>query len=89
MTHGFNPKSLGLALAIVSGTAYIVCALLFAIAPASTLNFFSALFHGIDITPIAGTTVPLSTAVLGFFESVILAFVLGWFFAKVYNYIAG
>ena len=80
-----EPRKTGISLAIVFGLAYIACAVLFAIIPAAALNFFANLFHGIDITQITKSSVPLSNTLLGLVESIVLAYLAGWVFAVAYN----
>ncbi len=84
MAEKISPKRVGYSLAAVAGVIYVVCAILVAIAPLWTVSFFGALFHGIDISKIA-TTPDLGKTVLGFVEIVVLGWLAGWFFAKVYN----
>jgi len=80
-----SEKRVALSLAIVSGIVYVVCAILVVIAPAWTVGTFGALFHGIDISKIASESVPLGSTILGLFEIVVLALIVGWLFAKIYN----
>ena len=81
-----DAKKVGLALAVLFGIIYIVCALLFAIIPGTTLNIFSSLFHGIDISQIARDSVSIGSTIVGLIETIILAFIIGWLYAKIYNY---
>ena len=85
MADRLNAKRVGYSLAAVSGIVYLACAILVAIAPSWTVSFFGALFHGIDIAQIARTPVPLGSAVLGLVEIVVLGYVVGWLYAKIYN----
>jgi len=85
MADRLNAKRVGYSLAAVSGIVYLACAILVAIAPSWTVSFFGALFHGIDITQIARTPVPLGSTVLGLVEIVVLGYVVGWLYAKIYN----
>ncbi len=89
MAEKLKPKVFALSLAGVSGIVYIICAVLFAIAPKPTLGLFRDMFHGIDITKIARDGVPFGNTVAGFFEVVVLSLVVGWLFAAVYNYLLG
>ena len=85
MAEKWNEKKVAFSLAIVAGIVYIVCAILVAIAPVWTVNTFGALFHGIDISQIARESVPLGNTITGLVEIVVLALIVGWLFAKVYN----
>lgn len=86
MADELNPKAVALALAAISGVAYVLCAVLFAVAPQLILGLYSDMFHGVDIAKIARTSVPLWSIVAGFVESIVLSLVFGWLFAMVYNY---
>lgn len=88
MAAKLNAKLVALSLAGVSGILYIICALLVAIAPTTTLNMFSNVFHGIDITQIAATNISLGNTLLGLIEILVYALVAGWIFVAVYNYLA-
>ncbi len=80
-----NVKKVALSLAAVAGIISIICALLIAIAPEFTINLFGAIFHGLDINAIA-KQMTLGGAVLGIVEAIILALIMGWLFAVVYNW---
>jgi len=82
-----NVNTVGLTTGIVAGIASIVCAILFWIAPAFTLNLFGSLFHGIDLSKIT-TTLSFGRFSLGLIVSVILGYLVGALFAFVYNKIA-
>lgn len=79
-----DAKRVSLSLATVSGILSAVCALLIAVAPQFTVNLFGAIFHGIDLTKIP-KTMTLSDAILGTVEVVVIALIVGWLFAKIYN----
>ena len=84
MTDKLNEKKVAFSLAGVSGILYIICAVLVAIFPVGTVKVFRYLFHGIDISKIA-TTPTLANSILGFFEIIALALLVGWLFAWIYN----
>ena len=85
MTDKLNTKRVALSLAIVSAILYIACALLIAIAPDFTMSLFSNVFHGIDITQIADTSISLGSTLIGLVEIIVYALIAGWLFAWVYN----
>jgi len=85
MADKLNPKRTALSLAIVAGIFYIACATLFVIIPETTLKFFNNMFHGIDMTQIAKTSISLGSAIIGFVEITISSLIAGWLFAVVYN----
>ena len=84
MGDELNPKRVAMSLASVAGIVYIVCAILVALAPTLTVKTFGALFHGIDISQIA-TTPTIASSIIGFIEIVVLALIVGWLFAVIYN----
>ena len=85
MKEKISPKKAALSLAIVIGIIYTACAILFYIAPAGTLGLFKQMFHGIDISLIARTSVPLIETLTGLITIIISALIVGWLFAKIYN----
>ena len=85
MAEKLNPKRTGYALAIVSGIVSIVCLLLIVIAKEFTINLFGAIFHGIDLSKIAADNITVSSVISGFVEVVVIGFILGWLFVKIYN----
>ena len=87
MVEKLNTKVVSFSLAIISGIMYVLCALLFAIAPQTTLNLFKDMFHGIDITKIASTPVSFGSNITGFIKIVVFSLIVGWLFATIYNYL--
>lgn len=85
MAEKLSAKKVALSLASVAGIVYIICAILVAIAPTWTVNTFGALFHGIDISKIARESVPITSTILGLVEIVVLALIIGYLFAIIYN----
>jgi len=84
MNAQLSPKRVAFSLAAVSGIISAACALLIALAPSFTMNFFGSIFHGIDMNKIA-KSMTFSSAILGIIVAAILAFIIGWLFAKLYN----
>ena len=68
MIEKINTKRVALSLAAVSAILYIACALLIAIAPDFAMGLFSKIFHGIDITQIANTSISFGSTLLGLIE---------------------
>ena len=86
MAEKLKPKETGYALASVAGIVSIVCLLLVVIAKDFTINLFGAIFHGIDLSQITADNITIGSAIIGFVEVIVIGFVLGWLFAKIYNY---
>lgn len=84
--HELDANLAGKALAATSGILYAACVALIAIWPAATMDLFAKMFHGIDITKIAGAPAGLDGVLLGFVQIIVYGFLAGWIFAKAYNY---
>ena len=80
-----KPQATGYALASVAGIVSLVCLLLIVVAKNFTINLFGAIFHGIDLSQIAADNITINSVILGFVEVVVIGFILGWLFAKIYN----
>lgn len=85
MADPLKPIVVSNALAIVSGILYLACALLFAVAPQAMLNLANNLFHGLDITQIAKTSMTFGGVLAGLIQAIVYAWIAGWLFAAVYN----
>ncbi|MBS3086097.1 hypothetical protein J4422_00145 [Candidatus Pacearchaeota archaeon] len=85
MAEKIKPKAAGYALASVAGIVSLTCLLLVLIAKEFTINFFGAIFHGIDLNQIEASNITIGSAILGFVEVIVIGFVLGWLFAVIYN----
>lgn len=85
MADKLNVKKVALSLAAVSAILYIACALLIAIAPDFTVSLFSNLFHGVDISQIAGTSISIGSILIGLIEVIVYALIAGALFAVIYN----
>lgn len=71
---------------------YLVCAAAVALAPDSTVNFFNAWFHGLDLNllrPPGGRPLTLAQVVQGALGVVIVAFPAGLVLAGLYNAFSG
>ena len=84
MGDKLSPKRVSLSLGIVTGIISIICALLILIAPESTTKLFGAIFHGIDVSQIT-KPITLNGALIGTIEVIVIALIVGWLFATIYN----
>ncbi len=84
-----NPWAAGAALAITLAALYSACAAAFAIAPAATIDFFNAWFHGLNLAGLQAGAKPftLGVFVYGLVGLTVSAFVCGVVFAVSYNLI--
>ncbi len=86
MAEKLNPKVVSLSLASISVVLSLLCAFLIAVAPEATLKFLGSIFHGMDITKIA-QPVTISGVLTGLIAIIIIAFITGWLFAVIYNFL--
>lgn len=65
---------------------YLGCAFVMATAgEAATIAFFNSLLHGIDVTAIIRTDMPLWESLVGFAETFVLGWLMGASVATIYN----
>ena len=67
------------------GILYILCALFVLISSAKAVGFFGSMFHGIDLSKIAVTTITWSSFFIGLIITVILTAVVTFFVVLFYN----
>jgi hypothetical protein len=84
MANNLSAKGIGIASAAITGIIYILCFIIVFIAGDSSLKFFNLFVHGIDLTGLT-TTPSIGTGIIGLIVSIIIAYVAGWLFAKIYN----
>jgi len=84
MNNLLNAKRVSLSLAIVTGIVSIICAGALALVPGKTMNLFGSIMHGVDLTKIA-VTLSWGNAITGTITAMLLALVVGWLFAVIYN----
>ncbi len=81
-----NIKRFGLALGITGALLYLGCMLLVAtVGHTGTVNFFNSILHGLDVSSIIRTDIPLWEAGLGIVETFIISWLLGACIAVFYN----
>lgn len=82
-----NPKGLGLAFGLSATVFYIGCVVTLALAPRDkAIMFFNSLLHGVDVTSILRTSMPISDMVLGVISTFVLAWFAGAMIAVFYNF---
>jgi hypothetical protein len=80
----------GLAAAITFAVLYSICALAFALFPDGTLAFLNAWFHGMDLgllRPAGGEVWTVGDFLYGLLGVSVTAFVAGFLFALVSNFL--
>lgn len=83
-----EPMATANAAAVTVAILYVACRVLVLLVPDLFLEITRTWFHGIDISKIAATTSAgdLGSFVLGLVTSVAASWVVGYIFAKTYNY---
>jgi len=81
-----NPRSLGLAFGLTATVFYIGCVITLAATPHDkAIIFFNSLLHGVDVTSILKTSMPVSQMIFGIITTFILAWFAGAMTAVFYN----
>lgn len=81
-----NERALANALALATGAIYVFCRLFIAVFPDLSLAISQSWFHALDLSKIWDTDInSMGSLILGLVSSVILAWVSGWLFARLYN----
>lgn len=84
-----NAQRVSFSLALAGAVLYLICALLFAVAPAPMIRLTQDLFHGINIASLGRVTMSWGSLARGTIAVMIWSGVTGWIFAFVYNKLAG
>lgn len=85
-----NPNVVALSLGFTAVIVYSVCLILVALLPLETIvTFTNYLVHGIDFSNIAVKNITTIGAVIGLIEAFIMAWIIGYIFASVYNWCTG
>jgi hypothetical protein len=81
-----NPKGLGFAFGLTATVFYIGCVITMAATPRDkAIIFFNSLVHGVDVTSILRTSMPISQMIFGVVTTFILAWFAGAMIAVFYN----
>jgi len=81
-----EPKVTAKALAAKIGLIYVVCAVSIVLFPGLAMTIAQSWFHGLDLSKIFGLRVTPGSFVLGFITSTAGGGLVGYVFAKAYNY---
>lgn len=85
MKNELDARRVAYASALIAGIFSIVCLGIIAIFGNSGTMFMGYIFHGLDISKIAVTNISWGGSIIGVIEVILIAFIGGWLFAKVYN----
>ncbi|CAN5360682.1 hypothetical protein BH09BAC6_BH09BAC6_00940 [soil metagenome] len=81
-----NVKKLGLAFGLTSALLYLACMIVMAtVGHANTVTFFNSLLHGLDVSSIIRSDVPLGEAGIGMVETFIIGWLIGACIGGLYN----
>ncbi|MEK7597266.1 MAG: DUF5676 family membrane protein [Patescibacteria group bacterium] len=81
-----NPISTANAAAVTVAIVYIVCRVGVSLFPDLSMTIAQSWFHGIKLTQISELNLSLGSFVLGLTTSTIGTWLVGYLFAKLYNY---
>ncbi len=81
-----NPSVTANAAAVTVAIVYIVCRIGIALFPDLGMTITQSWFHGIQLTQISELDLSLGSFVLGLATSTIGVWLVGYLFAKLYNY---
>jgi len=82
----YDPKATANGVAITAGTIYIVCRVGVAFFPDLLMTITQLWFHGLELARVSGWNLSLGSFVLGLISLLIVAWLVGYFFANSYNY---
>lgn len=81
-----NVKKFGFAVGTTGALVYLGCMfLMFLVGHDGTVLFFNNLLHGLDVSGIIRTNMPIGEAVSGIVEIFILGWLIGACIAAIYN----
>lgn len=83
-----NIRKMGLAFGITSVLLYLGCILVMTtVGHNGTVIFFNSLLHGVDVSAILRMNMPGWEAIIGAFETFILAWLIGACISGLYNFL--
>lgn len=81
-----EPNVTANAMAVTVGVIYIVCAVSVVLLPEIAMTVAQSWFHGLDLSKISAFNVTLGSFILGLVTSMGGSWLIGYVFAKAYNY---
>ena len=81
-----DPKVTANAAAVTVAIVYVVCRIGIALFPDLGMAIAQSWFHGIQLTKISQLDLSLGSFILGLVTSIISTWLIGYLFAKLYNY---
>ena len=74
------------ATALTVGVIYLVCAFSVILLPGLAMSVAQSWFHGLNLSKISGFSVTPGSFILGLVTSTVGGWLIGYIFAKAYNY---
>ena len=82
-----NIKKFGLAVGTTFGIVYLGCVIVVMSVGRQGISFiFNTIFHGLDVTPLIRTEMPLINMAIGLVEIFIFGWLIGATIASIYNF---
>lgn len=81
----FNPTATGNAFAFTTGVFFVACRVLVGAFPDLMFAIAQSWFHGVALTKFDSGSLSVSAFVIGLVSSMVLTWITGYIFAKVYN----
>ena len=81
-----DPMTTANAVAATTAIIYVICRLLVGLFPAASFTVAQSWFHGIQLTQLGTWNLTFSNLLLGVISSTVLAWLVGYLFAYLYNY---
>lgn len=81
-----HPHPIGVAAGLTAGITYLLCAAAVALWPTQSLRFFSAWFHGIDLTKVSvPVQLTVSKFIIGLISVMLFFYLTGLIYGLIYN----
>ncbi len=81
-----DPKATANAVGATTAIVFVACRVLVGLFPDLSFTIAQSWFHGIQLTKLDSWNLTFSSFVLGLVSSAITAWIIGYIFAKVYNF---
>ncbi len=80
-----NPSATANSLAVIGAAAYVICWAWVSFSRDTFMSFFGQWAHGIDLAALPFKQPDFGSAFFGLITFTIASWLVGWFFATVYN----
>ncbi len=83
-------KKFGLAVGATFTLMYFACIIVvMTVGTQGVIFLFNTFFHGVDVTSLIRTSMPISNMIIGFVEIFVLGWLMGASIAAIYNFAVG